>query len=498
MSELESRRIPVGTSTQSGALDAKGEHCSSEREERKQPALSFPELMHQLVEDPKLQEVIRWSPNGNQIGIHPKRFSEQILSKRWHQATKFESFARRLNRWGFQRVWNRHFPVEFFAFEHGLFKKGKSHLVAQINTNDTKHIDYNSHGVRGRQSHAIREEIGKVRHVVKGQVSVPGTTPPLQDVRAKASALATNTFLIEQALSRLQRREACSGLQQLTTSLYPSRVTGDASLPLDAFLRAPSSFQTTTPVDIVALEHKMLTSELQRRQLDYVFALERVQQAQRNLSRQVPFSARTSFLQRTNLSADNLSGIQRCAPLLTIRTGAQSSVPLRFRAASPVRAPGPSVSSGDKRSREDSGEEESLRRSPHQRNLSRFQEERWEIQFRELKEYREKNGNCLVPQHNFPENPPLARWVKRQRYQYKLMKEGKQSNMTRERVEALESIGFVWDSHSAVWEERMKELEEFRSIHSHCNVPSTCPENQKLGAWVSTSVRCDPVMQAYV
>ena len=45
----------------------------------------------------------------------------------------------------------------------------------------------------------------------------------------------------------------------------------------------------------------------------------------------------------------------------------------------------------------------------------------------------------------FPENPQLATWVKCQRRQYKLLRDGKTSNMTMERIVQLEKIGFVWE-----------------------------------------------------
>ena len=74
-------------------------------------------------------------------------------------------------------------------------------------------------------------------------------------------------------------------------------------------------------------------------------------------------------------------------------------------------------------------------------------------------------------------------WVKRQRYQYKLKKEGKHSNMTNEREEALNRLGFVWDSHAVFWEERFNELKAFRDTHGHCNVPTKLPDNPQLAIW---------------
>ena len=71
-----------------------------------------------------------------------------------------------------------------------------------------------------------------------------------------------------------------------------------------------------------------------------------------------------------------------------------------------------------------------------------YQSGQWSTRFRELCEYKEKNGHCLVP-HNFSENLALARWVKRQRCQYRRMKEGQHSTSSDDRKKALDDIGFV-------------------------------------------------------
>lgn len=79
--------------------------------------------------------------------------------------------------------------------------------------------------------------------------------------------------------------------------------------------------------------------------------------------------------------------------------------------------------------------------------------------------------------------------MKRQRYQYKLLQQKKQSTLTAARAKILEDVGFVWDSHSALWVERLNELKEFRKIHGHCNVPSSYPENNQLSTWVKCQRR---------
>jgi hypothetical protein len=79
--------------------------------------------------------------------------------------------------------------------------------------------------------------------------------------------------------------------------------------------------------------------------------------------------------------------------------------------------------------------------------------------------------------------------VKRQRYQHKLLQQGQKSTLVPSRVKALEDAGFIWDSHSALWEERLNELKAYRRVHGHCNVPSTFTANTQLSTWVKCQRR---------
>ena len=116
-----------------------------------------------------------------------------------------------------------------------------------------------------------------------------------------------------------------------------------------------------------------------------------------------------------------------------------------------------------------------------------YQAENWTEKYEELLDFRLTHGHCLVP-NCFPINPSLAEWVRRQRYQYKLLGEGKHSTMSGNRIQALEMLGFVWNSHEAVWEERRKELEEYRKLHNDCNVPSNYV-NRQLAIWIKRQRR---------
>ncbi|CAJ1951440.1 unnamed protein product [Cylindrotheca closterium] len=80
------------------------------------------------------------------------------------------------------------------------------------------------------------------------------------------------------------------------------------------------------------------------------------------------------------------------------------------------------------------GEESTARFRPHQ-------EKQWQAQFRKLVQFKLVNGHCCVP-HSYSSDPILARWVKRQRYQYKKFHDcDPTSTMTTRRIQELESIG---------------------------------------------------------
>jgi hypothetical protein len=117
-----------------------------------------------------------------------------------------------------------------------------------------------------------------------------------------------------------------------------------------------------------------------------------------------------------------------------------------------------------------------------------YQAEIWSEKFEDLCEFRKYYGHCHVP-HTYARNAPLAQWVKRQRYQYKLKIEGKRSTLSDERVRLLHNIGFIWNSHEAVWEERRDELLQYKRSHGHCVVPSNFDRNPQLAVWVKRQRR---------
>jgi hypothetical protein len=116
-----------------------------------------------------------------------------------------------------------------------------------------------------------------------------------------------------------------------------------------------------------------------------------------------------------------------------------------------------------------------------------YQNDQWNERYEELINFKEKFGHCIVP-HNYEENLQLAQWVKRQRYQYKNLIRNKRSTITEERKSKLDELGFIFDSHRAVWEEKFASLCEYKEKNGHAAVPSNF-EDKNLAIWVKCQRR---------
>jgi len=102
----------------------------------------------------------------------------------------------------------------------------------------------------------------------------------------------------------------------------------------------------------------------------------------------------------------------------------------------------------------------------------------WDERYGELLAYKERHEDCDVPAR-WKDNPGLAAWVDHQRGQWK------RNQLAKRRIEALESVGFIWDAHRARWEEMYRQLADFVRSEGHCLVPYGWEKNSELGRWVT-------------
>jgi len=120
----------------------------------------------------------------------------------------------------------------------------------------------------------------------------------------------------------------------------------------------------------------------------------------------------------------------------------------------------------------------------------------WIKCYMELQHYHSLHGNCKVPLKR-----PLGRtriskslrqFVSEQRYQHRLLRRGRPSELTEERMRLLENLGFEWkDSkrdagrEKEEWRRRFEELRKFQCKYGHCRVPlDKRSPNLLLGIWV--------------
>jgi HSF-type DNA-binding len=93
--------------------------------------LSFLKLLD-ILSNEEYSEIISWLPHGNGFLIHKKKaFANEILPKHF-KASKFTSFTRKLNRWGFSRAPR---GPETGAYFHKLFCRDKPEMVLQMTSN---------------------------------------------------------------------------------------------------------------------------------------------------------------------------------------------------------------------------------------------------------------------------------------------------------------------------------------------------------------------------
>ena len=103
-----------------------------------------------------------------------------------------------------------------------------------------------------------------------------------------------------------------------------------------------------------------------------------------------------------------------------------------------------------------------------------------------MQEFKRKHGHCRVPKSFVASgNVKLGAWVNKQRTQYRRLKEGKNSQITQERIDLLESIGIEWSVRES-WHFYHQLLQELRKMYGHCPVPKSfvTSGNVKLGVWL--------------
>jgi len=91
--------------------------------------LSFPHKLMEVLSDKANDHIITWLPHGKAFVIYQKeKFTRDILP-RYFKETKYTSFTRKLNRWGFERIKK---GPEIGAYYHKFFLRENPELCTKM------------------------------------------------------------------------------------------------------------------------------------------------------------------------------------------------------------------------------------------------------------------------------------------------------------------------------------------------------------------------------
>ncbi|WP_175549232.1 helicase associated domain-containing protein, partial [Planktotalea frisia] len=106
----------------------------------------------------------------------------------------------------------------------------------------------------------------------------------------------------------------------------------------------------------------------------------------------------------------------------------------------------------------------------------------WEEGFNKLLEFKEREGDCRVPNKHKEGGFNLGSWVGTQRRN--------KDSISPERKQRLGETGFVWGQLAKAWEEGFNKLLQFKEANGHCRVPNLFKlDGFNLGSWVGVQRR---------
>jgi len=92
----------------------------------------------------------------------------------------------------------------------------------------------------------------------------------------------------------------------------------------------------------------------------------------------------------------------------------------------------------------------------------------WMEKYEELRQYMKAHGKHKMPTRK----EPLGVWCDGQVLEYNKFHSGiKPCYITKERIDMLNDIGFVWDRMGTAWKDSFEELKKYREANGHCHVP---------------------------
>lgn len=92
---------------------------------------NFPAKMFAILSRPELAHIVSWMPHGRSWKVHKPREFEVKVIPAYFEHSKFSSFIRQANGWGFRRM-NRKGSPDRNSYYHEQFLRGKPYLLKEM------------------------------------------------------------------------------------------------------------------------------------------------------------------------------------------------------------------------------------------------------------------------------------------------------------------------------------------------------------------------------
>jgi len=100
----------------------------------------------------------------------------------------------------------------------------------------------------------------------------------------------------------------------------------------------------------------------------------------------------------------------------------------------------------------------------------------WDVMYDDLINFKSTHGHLEIPKRLDVENN-LGYWVQTQRQMYK------KGRLSKERIDKLNKIGFIWDTFEASWEEKFQELKNYIKQNNHMRFSKALVKESGLPNW---------------
>ena len=117
-------------------------------------------------------------------------------------------------------------------------------------------------------------------------------------------------------------------------------------------------------------------------------------------------------------------------------------------------------------------------------------DQQWQAKFRELEQFKRDNGHVRVPS-TYPQNQQLSKWLRNQcndRLNENSSRKLKCDAIRERRRQQLRNLGVAFpgeeDKLEREWQEKFRELQQYKEDHGHVRIPLRYPLNQELSKWL--------------